>query len=95
MVATDRDGQHPMYRERNWQKEERRKQKKKRKTSWLTKGGYGTVIEVAPTPGGELAKRFQNVVDRNPGPIKIKIQETGGIQVKNKLKNESWQGEWL
>ena len=86
MVAADTEGQHPMYREKDWQKEERRIQKKKKKTGWISKGGHETVIEVAPTPGGELKKRFQNIVDGNPGPIKIKIQETGGIQVKTKLQ---------
>ena len=79
MVSADRDGQHPMYMERTWQKEERRKRKKEKKTNWLTKGGHETVIVVAPTSGGEI-------IDENPGPIRIKIQEAGGIQVKNKLQ---------
>ena len=39
-----------------------------------------------PTPGGELAKRLQCVINENPGPVKIKIQEQGGTQVKTKLQ---------
>jgi hypothetical protein len=38
MVKADKDGQHPMYRERDWQATERRQQKLKKKTSWLNKG---------------------------------------------------------
>jgi hypothetical protein len=65
---------------------ERRLQKSKKKTSWLNKGGFDTVIMVNPTRGGELATRLQSVINENPGPVKIKIQEQGGIQVKTRLQ---------
>ena len=51
-------------------------------------GGWSFEL-VKPTPGGELAKRYQQVVDRNPGPVKIKIQEQGGVKVKNKLQRNN------
>jgi hypothetical protein len=86
MVKADKDGQHPMYRERDWQAPERRQQKAKKKTSWLNRGGFDTVIMVNPTPGGELATRLQCVINENPGPVKIKIQQQGGIQVKTRLQ---------
>ena len=86
MVRADKDGQHPMYRERDWQAPERRQQKARKKTSWLNRGGFDTVIMVNPTPGGELAKRLQCVINENPGPVKIKIQEQGGTQVKTRLQ---------
>ena len=41
---------------------------------------------VNPTPGGELARQLQKVVSDNPGPVKIKIQEQGGVQVSSKLQ---------
>ena len=75
MIRADRDGQHPLYRERDWQTANRRQQKQKKKTSWLSKGGYDTIIMVNPTPGGELARQLQKVFCENPGPVKIKIQE--------------------
>ena len=71
MVLADRDGHHPLYRDRSWQKEGRQQKKKNKKTDWLSRGGFDTVIMVNPTPGGELAKKFQRVVDENPGPVKI------------------------
>jgi hypothetical protein len=45
-----------------------------------------TVIMVNPTPGGELARQLQNVVSENPGPVKIKIQEQGGVKISNRLQ---------
>ena len=41
---------------------------------------------VNPTPGGELAEQLQEVLKKNPGPVKIKIQEQGGTKVKNMLQ---------
>jgi hypothetical protein len=86
MLKADRDGLHPLYRERDWQDTERRKQRQNKKTNWLSKGGYDTVIMVNPTPGGELARQLQKVVTDNPGPVKIKIQEQGGTKVKSLLQ---------
>jgi hypothetical protein len=75
-----------LYRQRDWQEVERRHKRQSKKTSWLSKGGYDTVIMVNPTPGGELARQLQKVVSDNPGPVKIKIQEQGGVQVSSKLQ---------
>ena len=86
MVTADRDGQHPLYRERNWQETERRHQRQNKKTGWLAKGGYDTVIMVNSTPGGDLARQLQKVISDNPGPVKIKIQEQGGVKVSSKLQ---------
>ena len=86
MVRADREGQHPLYRERSWQESDRRHQRQNKKTGWLAKGGYDTVIMVNSTPGGDLARQLQKVISDNPGPVKIKIQEQGGIQVSSKLQ---------
>ena len=40
MVTADREGQHPLYRERSWQEAERRNQRQNKKTGWLAKDGY-------------------------------------------------------
>ena len=85
MLVADKDGRHHLYRERDWEELERRDKKNKKKVNWYTRGGYDTVIKVNPTPGGELAKQMQQVVDRNKGPVKVKIQEQFGIKMKNKL----------
>ena len=89
MMAADRDGHHPMYRDRNWRKQHERKPKPNKKTNWLTRGGFDTVVMVPATPGGELARLFQNVVDANHGPVKVKIQEQGGRSVNSLLQNNN------
>ena len=89
MLAADRDGKHPMYRDRDWFRQEQREDKPRKKTTWLTKGGFDTVIMCPATPNGELARIFQNVVDSNQGPVKIKIQENGGKAVKSILQNKN------
>ena len=86
MVEADRNGSHPLYRQRDWEEQERRDHKAKKKMNWITRGGFDTVIRVNPTPGGELAKQLQKVLDANPGPVKVKIQELGGTKVKNLLQ---------
>ena len=78
-----------MYRDRNWQEQERREQKGKKKKNWFTRGGFDTVIMVNPTPGGELARQLQQVLNSNPGPVKIKVQEQGGVQVKTRLQKSN------
>ena len=87
MLAADRDGQHPLYRDREWFEEERRSPKPKKKTTWLTRGGFDTVIMCPATPNGELAKMFQQVVDSAQGPVKFKIQEVAGRSVHSILQN--------
>ena len=41
---------------------------------------------VPATPEGELARKYQQVVDSNPGPVKIKIMEEGGKSAKSLLQ---------
>ena len=41
---------------------------------------------VNPTPGGELARQLIQVLNDNLGPVKFKVQEQGGVQVKTKLQ---------
>ena len=89
MVEADREGTHPLYRDQNWQKQIRHTRRQTKKTDWLKKGNYDTVIMVNATPGGELAKRYKAVVKDNPGPVKIKIMEQGGRQVKSMLQRNN------
>ena len=83
MVQADKDGHQSLYRDRDWQKIKRRKQEDNKKDNWLAKVGYDTVIMVPSTPGGKLAEMYKQVVQANPGPVHIKIQEAGGLSVKS------------
>ena len=41
------------------------------------------------TPGGDLAKQLQGVIERKPGPVKVKVQEHGGTQVKTWMQKSN------
>ena len=63
MLEADKSGLRPMYRSRDWNKEERQKLKSKKKCNWWntenSKIQYKSVLFVTPTPGGVLARAAQ------------------------------------
>ena len=87
MVKNDFEGAQPIFRPKDWQKIERRKNKEKKKNNWANKGGHIAPIFVPPTPNGELAKILRNVADCDAeAGVKFKIVETGGRAVKTQLQ---------
>ena len=85
--AEDQDGTRPLYRPRNWNKEERRKDKKRKRHNWSTKGGHIAPIFVPPTPNGELAKKLREIAEKEvDAGVKFKIVETGGSSIKSQLQ---------
>ena len=79
-----------MYREKNFQRIERKKQKGTKKHNWSTKGGYIAPIMVPSTPNGELAKALRGVVEQEQqGSLKFKIVETGGITIKSRVQKSN------
>ena len=67
-------GVRPMYRPREWEMEERREAKKKKKSNWFQKGGFIAPIMVPPTPNGELAKSLREIAEKEAQDgIKFKI----------------------
>jgi hypothetical protein len=44
---------------------------------------------ISSTPGSELANQLQQVLNTNPGPVKIKVQEQGGVKIKTKLQKSN------
>ena len=74
----------PVYRPRDWQQEQRMIDKKKKKYSWSSKGGYIAPIMVPATPNGELANILRGVAEGEASDgIKFKIQEVGGRSIKS------------
>ena len=81
MQKEDKKGTKPVYRSRNWNREERDKAKYAKKKNWYNKDGtqsYNTVLFVETTPGGELAKklRAREAEINKHNEWKIKIVET-------------------
>ena len=91
MIKDEKEGVKPMYRSRDYNKEERKKAKfNKRRNWWNTKKSkiqYKNVLFVTPTPGGVLMKLLQNreaELNKNEEE-RIKIVERGGLKMKNIL----------
>ena len=88
MVEDDRNGVKPMYRNREWNAEERQAAKSNKKSNWWntvkSKNQFNTVLFVTPTPGGQLMKELQKKeaeLNKN-NQDRIKIVEKGGLKIK-------------
>ena len=84
MVRENETGDRPMYRPRDWQREERIIDKKKKKHDWSTKGGHIAPIIVPATPNSELANALRKVAEQEGEQgLKFKVVEGGGRTIKS------------
>ena len=95
MLDDDKNGRKPLYRNRNWNSEERKNLKAKKKVSWWnserSKTQYKSVLFVTPTPGGVLARELQQreeELNKNTSE-RIKIVEKGGFKIKDILGSKN------
>ena len=91
MEEDDRSGVKPLYRSRDWNKEERQKAKSMKKSNWWnssqSKIKYKSVMFVTPTPGEKLLKdleKRESELNKNDEE-RIKFVEKGGFKMKNLL----------
>ena len=96
MLKEDKEGTKPLFRNKEWNKEERSKIKKEQKVNWYKGCGkkeieYKTVLFVPVTKGGKLVKELkQREEEINKfSKERIKIVEGGGVQMKNILVNKN------
>jgi hypothetical protein len=95
MKDDDENNVKPMYRSRDWNAKERQLSKSKKKFNWwnTTKSEiqYKSVLFVAPTPGGLLAKQLrQREAELNKNnKERIKIEEKGGLKIKDILGSKN------
>ena len=94
MLEDDTNGVKPLYRSREWNKEERQASKNRKKINWWntesSKVQYKTILFVPPTPGGVLAKELrkrEEEMNRNNSE-RIKIEEKGGLKIKDILTSK-------
>ena len=85
-------GVRPLHRPSDWNEDERRKKKLLSRTSWYRP--HDSVIFVPATPGAELARRIQAILDRDMARIgkRIRVVETGGIKLKDVLVRSDLTG---
>ena len=94
ILEENEEGSKPLYRNRNWNKVEREKEKAMKKKKWYKKDGgprYNTVLFVETTPGGELAKKLkEREAELNKhNDWRIKIVEKCGRKMENILQNNN------
>ena len=90
MRREDEDGSRPIYRKPDWNREERRIDKAKKRYNWSTQGGYIAPIIVPATPNGELMKMLREVAElEKVDGMQFKILEKGGTRVKNILQKSN------
>ena len=91
MVNDDKAGIKPLFRDREWKKEERSKNKKERKVNWYKAGNkeieYKSILFVPVTKGGKLVKEIKQREEElnRYSKERIKIIEGGGVKLKNLL----------
>ena len=95
MTEDDKKGIKPMYRGKEWNADERKRSKSKKKLNWWNSEKaeiqYKTVLFVTPTPGGVLAKQLrqrEEELNRN-SKDRIKIEEKGVMKVKDILTSKN------
>ena len=83
----ERSGRAPMYRAREWRRNERRREREKKKKEWYKKGGKESVMFVPATPDSELRKRMQEEIDREG--FEIRIVEKSGTKLVRMLQRNN------
>ena len=84
-LSEDEADRTPLYRDKAWNKEERRNKKLITKTAWYRPAE--AVGFFPTTPGGELNRIIQKVLDEE-GPrlnLKLRAVEKGGISLRKQL----------
>ena len=89
-VKNDLEGVQPLNRPRGYRKSERRLEKRMKKKTWGTRGGFIAPIIVPATPNGELAARMRVVCEAEAVPgLKFKITERGGRTLERQLQKSN------
>ena len=95
ILEEDKNDIKPLYRSKDWKKEEREQLKSEKKSNWWnsqkSKVQYTSVLFVTPTPGGMLAREVrQRLKELNKNDSeKIKVEERGGLKIKDMLGSKN------
>ena len=84
------NGTRPIFRHKNYKKEERKKEKEMKKKNWSKKGGGIAPIFVPATPRSELIKRLRKAAEETEKEgIKFTFIEMGGRTLKRELQKSN------
>ena len=84
------DGEVPFYRNRQWKKNERRKEKEKKRNDWYKKGGTESVLFISATPNSELKNQLQKEINKTSFKIRV-IEKSGTKLVKLLQRNDPFK----
>ena len=84
MIENDKQNVIPLYRTREWKRNQREKMKRTKKEEWFKKGDYESVIFIPATPRAKLKKKMQERIDKTDLRIKV-VEKTGNTLKKEKL----------
>jgi len=79
-----------MYRERTWNRKERKKQKEERKKNWYNTGDVESVLFIPATPDSELKNKMQEELKKKNAKIKI-IEKSGTKIVRLLQRNDPFK----
>ena len=83
-VERDKNGTCPLYRPKGYDKDTRRKKKRRSKASWYKP--FDTVMFCPPTPNEELARTLREIVqDQKAEGLNIKVVERAGVKISSLL----------
>ena len=82
-LEASQKGEKPLFRPRDWQKDERRKHKLARKVSWYRPADC--VGFFPPSPRGELVSEINKVLEGRRIGVRMKAIETGGLSLAKQL----------
>ena len=80
----DKSGRKKMYRERTWNRKERRKQKQERKNNWFGNSQVESILFIPATPNSTLKRRMQDELKAKD--MKIKVIEKSGTKIVRLLQ---------
>ena len=80
----DKSGRKKMYRERTWNRKERRKEKLKRKKNWFGSSQVESVLFIPATPNSTLKRRMQDELKAKD--MKIKVIEKSRTKIVRLLQ---------
>ena len=90
MVKNQEDGVRPVNRPFDWDTEERRLNKVKKRHSWSTRGGYTAPIIIPATPDSELATMLRHVAEEEAiDGLRFKVLEKGGQMIKHRVQKSN------
>ena len=90
MKKEEEEGVRPIHRPSEWNKEERRIDKKQKRHTWSITVGYTAPIIIPATPKSELLQMLRDVAEQEAVPgLRFKILEKGGVTMKNMVQKSN------